>query len=477
MSLTVKEYITWVHNGSLDPQKMLWTYVEKAKSHDRYNAFVRLHDDYVADHAHDLFSLPLAGTPIGVKDIFMTQWYETTCCSTILQWYIPGYSSSVFTKLEQAWCCMIGKTNMDEFAMGWSNEHSFFWPVCNPYDEERISGGSSWWSAAAVAADLCLAALGTDTGGSIREPASFCGVVGTKGTYGRTSRYGVQAMASSLDHIGVFTKTVEDAVLMMQTMSGKDEHDATTIETTEEERVAWNDALTWDSLHGKHFALPRERMDEGIDPQVKKTIESTVAFLRTQWAIIDSIDLPLLKSAIAAYYVLCPAEVSTNMARFDGVRFGLQGDTAWHDRIHDYYAAIRSQWFGDEVKRRILTGAYVLSAGFYDAYYRKAVGVRNQMRAQCNALFWQYDAIIGPTVPVLPWKIGSNIDPVQEYLLDLCTIPANLTGTPAMSVPCGFAEIDGKKLPIGFQIMTKYRDEATMFGVARVVERMGREEK
>lgn len=366
---------------------------------------------------------------------------------------------------------MIGKTNMDEFAMGWSNEHSFFWPVCNPYDEERISGGSSWWSAVAVATDLCLAALGTDTWGSIRQPASFCGIVGTKGTYGRTSRYGVQAMASSLDHIGVFTKTVEDAVIMMQTMSGKDEHDATTLETTSEELQSREDALKRESLEWKRFALPREWINEGIDPHVRQTIESTCDFLRTKWAVIDLIDLPVLNDAIAAYYILCPAEVSTNMARFDGVRFGVQWDTAQFERIHDYYAAIRSQGFGDEVKRRILTGAYVLSAGFYDSYYRKAVALRDQMRNAFARLFAQYDAVIWPTVPVLPRKIGSNIDPVQEYLLDLCTIPGNLTWTPAMSVPCGFADVDGKKLPIGFQVMTKYRDEATMFGVARVVEK------
>lgn len=471
MSLTLKEYITGVKNGSLDAKKILLSYVEKAKTQDSYNAFVRVHDEYVTAHWDDLASLPLAWAPIGIKDIFMTKGYETTCCSKILQWYVPEYSSSVFEKLEQAWACMIGKTNMDEFAMGWSNEHSCFWPVRNPHDAERISWWSSWWSAAALAADLCLAALWTDTGWSIRQPASFCGVVGTKGTYGRTSRYGVQAMASSLDHIGVFTKTVDDAVLMMKTMSGQDDHDATSIETFTEELVSREQALTRENISGKRFALPREWMSEGLDQQVKQAIEMTCDYLRKQWATIDLIDLPVLNSAIAAYYILCPAEVSTNMARFDGLRFGLQGETSDYERIHDYYASIRSQWFGDEVKRRILTGAYVLSAGFYDAYYRKAIALRDQMRTVFTTLFQTYDAIVGPTVPVLPRKIGSNVDPIQEYLLDLCTIPANLTWTPAMSVPCGFAGVDGKKLPIGFQIMTKYRDEATMFGIARMVER------
>lgn len=472
MSLTLVEYIAGVRAWSIDPRKTLQEYIQKIKAGDQYNAFVRVHEPYIDMHIDDFSSRPLAGAPIGVKDIFMTKWYETTCCSQILQWFTPGYSSTVFENIEVAGWCMVGKTNMDEFAMGWSNEHSCFWPVRNPHDLERISGGSSGGSAVAVATDMCLAALGTDTWGSIREPASFCGVVGTKWTYGRTSRYGVQAMSSSLDHIGVFTKTVEDAVVMMEIMSGKDPHDATSIPTTQEEVTARKDALHRNSLAWKRLALPREWMDEWVDSAVKEAIEHTCAYLREQGAVVELVDLPILKAAIAAYYIICPAEVSTNMARFDGVRFGLQGDTSAFERMHDYYASIREKGFGAEVKRRILTWAYVLSAGFYDAYYRKAIWVRDQMRHAFADLFTTYDAIVGPTVPVLPRKIGSNVDPVQEYLLDLCTIPANLTGTPAMSVPCGFAEIDWKKLPIWFQIMTADRDEATMFGIGNVVESM-----
>jgi aspartyl-tRNA(Asn)/glutamyl-tRNA(Gln) amidotransferase subunit A len=478
MSLTLKEYITGVHNGSLDHKKILLSYLEKAKMQDTYNAFVRIHDDYVNAHGSDLSLLPLAWAPIGMKDIFMTKWYETTCCSKILQWYIPGYSSSVFEKLEQAWWCMIGKTNMDEFAMGASNETSCFGVVKNPHDESRIAGGSSGWSAAAVAADLCLWAFATDTWWSIRLPAALCGIVWVKATYGRTSRYGVQAMASSLDHIGVLTKTVEDAVILMSAVSGQDDHDATSIPFTEEEQQSRNDALSRSDLNNKKIAVPKQFFNEWMDPDVKKTCLETIAYLESQWASVDRIDLPIVDYAVPTYYIITPAEVSTNMARFDGIRFGLQWNPENFESLHHYYANIRAEWFGSEVKRRILTGAYVLSAWFYDAYYRKALAVRAQMRRDFAKIFNQYDAVVSPTSPEVAWKIGEKInDPVKMYLADIYTAIANLVGNPAMSVPCGWVEKDGKKLPVGFQIMTWMRDEATMFGIGRVVERKEMERK
>lgn len=460
-----------VRDGTIDPQGIIKTYLEKVTHDDRYNAFVRVHADYVERSIDDALSKPLAGAPIAIKDIVLTKWYETTCCSAMLQGYVPPYSATVFEKLQVAGGLMIGKTNMDEFAMGASNETSFFWPVKNPFDETRVTGGSSGWNAAAVAADLCLGAVGTDTGGSIRQPAALCWVVWAKATYGRTSRYGVQAMASSLDHIGVLTKTVEDAVILMSHMSGKDDHDVTTIPFTAEEQESRQRALKRDNLRGKHIAVPQQFFGEGLDEGVKQCCLETIEYLRSQWAEVEWIDMPILEYSVPTYYIICPAEVSTNMARFDGVRFGLQEQTEWFDRIYDYYAHIRDKGFGSEVKRRILTGAYVLSAGFYDAYYRKATAVRKQMIREFDTLFQQFDAVVWPTSPEVAWKIGEKVDdPVKMYLADIYTIPANLVGNPALSVPCGFVEKEGKQLPVGFQIMTKHRDEATMWGIGKMVE-------
>jgi aspartyl-tRNA(Asn)/glutamyl-tRNA(Gln) amidotransferase subunit A len=472
MSLTLKAYIDGVGAWTIDPKQTVAAYLEKVKQEDSYNAFVRVHPDYIDAYIDSFVSRPLAGAPIGMKDIFMTKGYETTCCSKILQGYIPSYSSSVFEKLEAAGGCMLGKTNMDEFAMGSSNESSCFGPVRNPHDLSRVAGWSSGGSAAAVAADLCLGAFGTDTWGSIRLPAALCGVVWTKATYGRTSRYGVQAMASSLDHIGAFSKTVQDAVILMSAVSGQDPHDATSIPFTPAEALAWKAALDRKDCAGKKIAIPEQFFDDGLDPDVKSVCLEAIERLKEAWAEVTWIDLPVLKLAVPTYYVLCPAEVSTNMARFDGVRFGLQGDTSKFERMYDYYASIRAEWFGSEVKRRILTGAYVLSAWFYDAYYRKALAVRAQMRREFVQLYTTYDAIVCPTSAEVAWKIGEKVDdPLKSYLADLYAIPANLTGMPAMSVPVGFVEKEGKQLPVGLQIMTTYADEATMFGIGNIIEK------
>lgn len=472
MSLTLSQYITEIKHGNRDAKTTVLSYLAKARTEDHYNAFVRLHPMYVASHFEKMTSLPLAWAPLGIKDIFMTKWHETTCCSKILQWYIPSYSSTVFEKIEQAGWCMLGKTNMDEFAMGTSNETSFFGVVKNPHDLTRVAWWSSGWSAAAVAADLCLGAFGTDTGGSIRLPASLCGVVGVKGTYGRTSRYGVQAMASSLDHIGVFAKTIQDAELLLSSISGQDPHDATSIPFTQSEATSRKEACTRTDCRAKKIAIPEQFFDEWIDKDVKQVCLEAIDYLKKQGAEITRIDLPVLSYSVPTYYILCPAEVSTNMARFDGVRFGLQWDTSEFERMYEYYASIRAAGFGTEVKRRILTGAYVLSAWFYDAYYRKALAVRAWMRREFAKLYTVYDAIICPTSAEVAWKIGEKIDdPIKSYLADLYLIPANLVWCPALSVPCGFVEKDWKKLPVGLQIITAHRDEATMFGIGSVVER------
>jgi len=365
---------------------------------------------------------------------------------------------------------MLGKTNMDEFAMGSSNENSCFWPVKNPHDVNRVSGWSSGGSAVAVAADLCLAALWTDTWGSVRLPAALCGVVWTKATYGRVSRYGVQAMSSSLDHIWTLTKTVEDAVLLMSTLSGQDPKDATTIPFTSQEAQDRKAALQWKDLRNRRIAVPKQFFDEGLDEEVKQICLSTIQQLEEQGAIVEWIDLSLVTSGIPVYYILSPAEVSTNMARFDGVRFGLQDETVDKDSIYAYYTSIRSEGFGEEVKRRILIGSYVLSAWFYDAYYRKALAVRAQMKREFAKLFGSYDAIVWPTSPEVARKIGEKIDdPVKMYLADIYTVLANIVWNPAISVPIWFIKKEGKQLPVGFQVMTKQRDEATMFGIGNKV--------
>lgn len=470
MSLTLTQYLQEVQSWSRDPLVTVEEYLVRAKKEDTYNAFVRLHDTYVAANKDIFSSRPLAAAPIALKDIFMTKGYETTCCSKILQGYIPPYSATCFEKLETAGALMLGKTNMDEFAMGASNETSCFWPVKNPHDPTRISGGSSGGSAAAVAADLCLAALWTDTGGSIRQPAAMCGIVGTKATYGRVSRYGVQAMASSLDHVWVLTKTVEDAVLLMSMLSWEDPKDATSIPFTVQEAKDRKEALLRKDLHNRKIAVPKQFFDEWLEEDVKQVCLQTIEELERQGAIVERIDLPIVSFGVPVYYILTSAEVSTNMAKFDGLRFGLQDETVDKDSIYAYYASIRSEGFGEEVKRRILIGSYVLSAWFYDAYYRKALAVRAQMKREFAKLFGSYDAIVWPTSPEVARKIGEKIDdPVKMYLADIYTVLANIVWNPAISVPIWFIKKEGKQLPVGFQVMTKQRDEATMFGIGNKV--------
>jgi aspartyl-tRNA(Asn)/glutamyl-tRNA(Gln) amidotransferase subunit A len=385
------------------------------------------------------------------------------------QWYIPPYSADCFERLEAIGWCMIGKCSMDEFAMWWANENPHYGPCKNPHDHMRISWWSSWWSAAAVANDECLAALGTDTWWSVRQPAALCGVVGAKPTYGRVSRFGVQSMASSLDQVWTLAKTVEDAAIVLKWIAWYDERDSTSQAQADKWIMDGLDA----GVQWLKFALPKQYLSEWIDDDVKQSVLHTVEQLKAQWATIDEIDLPLLSYWIPAYYILMPAEAHSNLSRFDGMRFGHQWDTKEFDTIYDYYATVRDQWFGDEVKRRILTWAYVLSAGFYDAYYSQAKRFQVTLRNQLNTAFWAYSAIIGPTSPVPAWKIGEKSnDPIANYLADIYTVTANLAGLPALSVPISPVERDGISLPVWFQIMTKARDESMMFRIWNSIEKM-----
>ena len=389
----------------------------------------------------------------------------------MLSEFVSPYTATVMTKLEEAWWLMIGKANMDDSAMWSSTESCVFGAVLNPLDPTRIPWWSSWWSAAAVAADLCIAALWTDTAGSVRQPAAMCGVVWVKPTYGRTSRYGIQAMSSSLDQAGVITKTVEDAVIMLDVISWVDERDPMTVNHNEDIQSRYDALKTFD-LTWVTCALPKEFLNEGLDSRILDQLMKTVEILREAWATVDEIDLPLVKYWVPTYYILCPAEVSTNLSRFDGVRFGVQDDTSSYESIDAYYAQMRQDGFGPEIIRRIMLWTYVLSAGHYDAYYTKAQRVRAKLIQDTKKVFDQYDAIIGPTSPVLPWKLWEKMDdPTQMYLADIYTVIANLVWIPAISVPMGMVDEWGVSLPTWFQIMTKHRDEKTMFQIANVVER------
>lgn len=470
MSLTLLDYIKWVRDWTLDPKTVSTEYLHKAKQ-DQYNAYIRTHDDYVSTQVETFSDRSLAGAPIAIKDIFLTKWYITSCASLMLQDYVSPYSSTVFANLEQAGWLMIGKTNMDEFAMWWSNENSFYWPVKNPHDLSRVAGWSSGWSGAAVAGDLCLWALGTDTWWSVRMPAALCGVVWAKPTYGRASRYGIQAMSSSLDQAWTITKTVDDAVLLLDSICWYDAQDAMS-----QDRI-WKsgDQSGWKDLHTdistKKFAIPKQFLQWWLDDRIHDHFQIVVAGLQEAGATVEEIDLPILAYGVPTYYIICPAEVSTNMSRFDGIRYWLQWETQQYESIQKYYEHIRGKWFGDEVKRRIMIWSYVLSAWFYDAYYTKAVGVRAKMKQEIDKIYEEYDAIIGPTSPSVAWKIGEIVDdPVQNYLIDIYTVVANLCGLPAMSVPMWLASEWDAQLPTGFQIMCKQRDEKTMLEIGKVVE-------
>ncbi|MBC7786143.1 MAG: Asp-tRNA(Asn)/Glu-tRNA(Gln) amidotransferase subunit GatA [Methylophilaceae bacterium] len=404
----------------------------------------------------------LTGIPFAQKDIFCAKGWVTTCGSKMLANFVAPYDADVISQFDAAGAVNLGKTNMDEFAMGSSNETSFFGGVKNPWDFSRVPGGSSGGSAAAVAARLCAAATGTDTGGSIRQPASLCGFTGLKPTYGLVSRYGMIAFASSLDQAGPMAKSAEDCALMMNVMAGFDERDSTSVNHPKED---YSRDLK-QSLKGLKIGLPREYFAEGLDTSVAKVIEAAIEQYKKLGAEIIDISLPNTSLSIPVYYVLAPAEASSNLSRYDGVRFGHRA--AQYDDLMDMYMKSRAEGFGAEVKRRILIGTYVLSAGYYDAYYLKAQQIRRLIAQDFTDAFKKCDVIMGPAAPSTAFKIGEKTDdPVAMYLQDIYTISTNLAGLPGMSIPAGFVmSEDGKDLPAGLQIIGNYFDEARMLNVA-----------
>jgi aspartyl-tRNA(Asn)/glutamyl-tRNA(Gln) amidotransferase subunit A len=403
---------------------------------------------------------PLAGVPIAVKDVIVTKGLRTTCGSRLLEHYEPAYDATAVVRLEQAGGVIIGKTNCDEFAMGSSNENSAFGPVKNPHSLDRVPGGSSGGSAAAVAQGAAVVALGSDTGGSVRQPASFCGVVGVTPTYGRVSRYGLVAFASSLDHIGQFGRTVRDAALLLRTVAGRDEMDSTSAFAPVPDYLAQLDG----NVKGMKLGLPREYF-ENLSSESGDLILKGVETLKKLGCEVREISLPTTRYAIACYYIICTAEASSNLARYDGVRYTTR---AGDGTLSGMYRSTRGQGFGAECKRRIMLGTYVLSAGYYDAYYLKAQKVRTLIAKDYREAFSQVDAIIAPVAPSPAFKIGEKIgDPLEMYLSDIYTITGDLAGIPCMSVPCGKT---AGGLPVGMQIMTRHFDETSMFRLADAFE-------
>lgn len=405
---------------------------------------------------------PLTGIPVAQKDIFCAKGWKTTCGSKMLANFVAPYDAHVISQFDAAGAVNLGKTNMDEFAMGSSNETSYFGGVKNPWDYTRVPGGSSGGSAAAVAARLCAAATGTDTGGSIRQPASLCGFTGLKPTYGVVSRYGMIAFASSLDQAGPMAKSAEDCALMMNVMAGFDERDSTSLNREKEDYTRDLNK----PLNGLRVGLPKEFFAEGLDANVGKVIESAITEYKKLGAEIVEISLPNTGLSIPVYYVLAPAEASSNLSRYDGVRYGHRAES--YTDLMDMYCKTRAEGFGAEVKRRILIGTYVLSAGYYDAYYLKAQQIRRLIAQDFVEAFKKCDVIMGPAAPSTAFKAGEKVDdPVAMYLQDIYTISTNLAGLPGMSVPAGFsASDDGKALPVGLQIIGNYFDEARMLNVA-----------
>ncbi len=416
--------------------------------------------DALAAKGHPL--PPLAGIPVGIKDVLVMKGAPSTAGSRILQGYRPPYDATAVAKLEAAGAVLLGKINCDEFAMGSSNENSAYGPVRNPVDPERVPGGSSGGSAAAVAANMAVATLGSDTGGSIRQPASFCGVVGVLPTYGRVSRYGLIAFASSLDRVGPFAANVRDAAAMLSVIAGHDPNDATSSPAPVPDYAAESDQ----PVEGLRIGVPAEYFAEGLDPEVRLAIETGIAALKAAGCTVRPLSLPHTKYAVPVYYLIATAEASANLARFDGVRYGFRSPSS--ATLSDMYSHSRDEGFGAEVKRRILLGTYALSAGYYDAYYRKAQQVRRILAEEYLRAFSQVDALVTPTAPMPPFKLGEKTgDPLAMYLADIYTVTASLAGICGVTVPCGATRAG---LPVGMQVLAAHLNEGTAFRVARAVE-------
>jgi len=462
---TVLEHSKALRGKEYSSLELTQAMLERAQSCASLNAYITLSPEVALKQASTADKLigkgkagPLTGIPLVHKDLFCTKDVRTTCGSRILDNFISPYNATLVEKLQQAGMVMLGKANMDEFAMGSSTENSYYGPTRNPWDHERVPGGSSGGSAAAVAARLAPVATGTDTGGSIRQPAALCGLSGIKPSYGRVSRYGMVAFASSLDQGGVMALTSEDCAYVLQAISGFDEKDSTSVNQAVPDYIH---SLS-EPISGKIIGLPREFFADGVDKPVSQAIRESISVLEQLGARIVDIELPNSAAAIPCYYVLAPAEASSNLARFDGVRYGHRASE--YSDIVDMYESTRSEGFGPEVKRRLLIGAYVLSIGYFEAYYVKAQKLRRLIADDFSKAFEQCDVIVGPTTPTTAFPIGQKTDdPVQMYLNDIFTNSANLAGLPAMSIPSGF---DNQGLPIGLHLIGKYLDEATILNIA-----------
>ncbi|MBS3681132.1 Asp-tRNA(Asn)/Glu-tRNA(Gln) amidotransferase subunit GatA [Ornithinibacillus massiliensis] len=466
---SIKEIEAKLHNKEITVSDLVDTsYKRIHEVEDKVHAFLTLDEENARAKAKELDSktdatAKLFGIPAGIKDNIVTKGLRTTCASQFLRNFEdPLYDATVVEKLNQEKSVTIGKLNMDEFAMGSSNENSGFTPTRNPWNTDYVPGGSSGGSAAAVAAGEVLFSLGSDTGGSIRQPAAFCGVVGLKPTYGLVSRFGLVAFASSLDQIGPLTRTVEDNARVLEVIAGHDPMDSTSANV---EVPSYTEALTGD-VKGLKIAVPKEYLAEGVNPEVKEAVLAALKVYESLGATWDEVSLPHSKYAVATYYLLSSSEASANLSRFDGVRYGVRSENA--ENMIDMFKKSRSEGFGEEVKRRIMLGTFALSSGYYDAYYKKAQKVRTLIKNDFEKIFKEYDVVIGPTTPTPAFKVGEKInDPLTMYANDILTIPVNLAGVPGISIPCGLSP---EGLPIGLQIIGKHFDERTVFRAAHAFE-------
>jgi aspartyl-tRNA(Asn)/glutamyl-tRNA(Gln) amidotransferase subunit A len=469
--LTIDDVRTAVASGKTTAVALAEQHYQQIAAGDKeINSYLALSRDRALEQAAKIDAMaqrgdvlpPLAGVPVGVKDVLTMRGTPATAGSLILKGYMPPYDATAVTRLEEAGAVLLGKLNCDEFAMGSSNENSAYGPVRNPRALDHVPGGSSGGSAAAVAADFAVASLGTDTGGSIRQPAAFCGVVGVLPTYGRVSRYGLIAFASSLDRVGPFTKNVKDAATMLEVLAGHDALDATSSSRPADEYVAALDK----PVEGLRVGIPEEYFGEGLDPEIRAAIEKVLEGMKAAGCTLKKVSLPHTKYAVPTYYVIATAEASSNLSRFDGVRYGLRDAEA--KSLSAMYRKTRDEGFGAEVKRRILLGTYALSAGYYDAYYKKAQQVRTLLTRDFLTAFNDVDVLVAPVTPTPAFKLGEKTDdPLKMYLEDIYSVAASLAGLCGVSVPCGETKA---KLPIGVQVLGRHFDEATMLRVAKAVE-------
>ncbi|MEJ2183797.1 MAG: Asp-tRNA(Asn)/Glu-tRNA(Gln) amidotransferase subunit GatA [Nitrospirota bacterium] len=462
--LSLAEARRLLEKGEVTPSELLEAVLVRIGAvEERIGAYISVTSDRAREMAVSGAEGPLAGVPLAVKDNICTRGVRTTCGSRMLENFVPPYESTVTARLARAGYVLLGKTNMDEFAMGSSCEHSAFFPTLNPWDGTRITGGSSGGSAAAVAADECIGALGSDTGGSIRQPAALCGVVGLKPTYGRVSRYGLVAFASSLDQIGPLTKTVEDAAILLNVIAGHDPCDSTSapLPVPDFTREVGRD------IKGLKVGVPKEYFIEGMDGEVEAAVRKAIEALEALGARIEEVSLPHTEYGIAAYYIIAPSEASSNLARYDGVKYGFRSAVPGQS-LMEMYTSTRARGFGPEVKRRVMLGTYSLSSGYYEAYYRKAQKVRTLLRGDFEEAFRKVDVLAAPTTPEAAFRRGEKMaDPLRMYLSDVFTNTVNMAGVPAISVPCGFT---GEGLPVGLQIIGKHFDEPAVLRVAHAYE-------